>query len=459
MPKVFQNYDINQPLLFEPDLKDWLPENHLVYFISEVVESLDLSEIYRSYEEKGLRGAPPIDPRLMLKILIYGYSVGIRSSRKIEKATYEDVGFRVLSCDQHPDHDTIAAFRRRHIGALPNLFVQVLRLCQEAGLVKLGNVSLDGTKIKANAKKSKSRKYEKAKKSMQELEKEIQALLKAAEDTDVQEDRKYGKRKRGDELPARLSDLKKRRAIIQKLLKKIQAEAQEKCEAYEAEKSRKKQEDEDWLAETGEKIESRPPKNPNGKPVEEVVEARRNPTDYDSRIMKDHQTGGYIQGYNCQAAVDAESQVIVAADVVNQPNDKQLAPPMMDQVKSNLDRLPETLTADTGYFSERDVVTLEKMGIDPYIPPTKDAKGRRTINEGHRCRRITVTGHMRKKLATKTGQRIYRARKTITEPVFGQLKASRNFRHFLLRGQENVKGEWQLIAICHNLGKLKQRRR
>src|SRR5690606_22336428 len=191
MPKVFQNYDINQPLLFEPDLKDWLPENHLVYFISEVVESLDLSEIYRSYEEKGLRGAPPIDPRLMLKVLIYGYSVGIRSSRKIEKATYEDVGFRVLSCDQHPDHDTIAAFRRRHIGALPNLFVQVLRLCQEAGLVKLGNVSLDGTKIKANAKKSKSRKYEKAKKSMQELEKEIQALLKAAEDTDVQEDRKY----------------------------------------------------------------------------------------------------------------------------------------------------------------------------------------------------------------------------------------------------------------------------
>lgn len=453
MSKVFRGYDVRQPLLFATDLREWLPESHLVHFISDVVESLDLAEIYKSYAPRDTRGAPPIDPRLMLKVLIYGYSVGIRSSRKLEKATYEDVGFRILCCDQHPDHDTIASFRKRHLKALHGLFVQVLRLCQEGGLVKLGHVSLDGTKIKANAKKSKSRTYTKLKKSERELTSEIDTILAEAQAVDAEEDRRYGKR-RGDELPERLQDLKNRREVIKELLGKIKKEAKSKRAEYKAEKKRKKQEDDDWFAETGERIESRPPNNPIGKPIEDVVPARRNPTDYDSRVMKDHQTGGYIQAYNCQAVVDADSQVIVAVEVTNQTNDKQLAPTMMAAVKENTGRFPETLTADAGYFSERDIISLEKSGIDPYIPPTIKSKGKRTINVGRNLRRTTVTGFMREKLSSKTGERIYRARKTIVEPVFGQLKAQRNFRQFLLRGQSQVRGEWQLAAICHNLGKL-----
>jgi len=454
MPRVFRDYNVNQPMLFGPDVREWLSDAHPSHFISDVVEKLDLTKIYKSYESKGLRGAPPIDPRLLLKIMIYGYSIGTRSSRKLEKATYEDVAFRILSCDQHPDHDTIAAFRRRHIKSIHGIFLQVLTLCQEAGLVKMGHVSLDGTKVKASANKSKSRNYEQAKKSQEELNAEIRAALTDAKNTDAAEDKKYGKGRRGDELPLRLKNSASRKIIIDQLLAKIEVEATQRCREYVDEKAEKKKEDDLWMEENGEKFERRPPVNPNGKSVAEIVPARRNPTDYDSRIMKEHQSGGHIQGYNCQAAVDADSQVIVAAEVTNQVNDKQLAPKMMAEVEKNTGKTPKIMTADNGYFSERDIVNLEKMGIDPYIPPTSNTIGKRHINVGQQCRRLTVTAFMREKLNSKTGGDIYRKRKTITEPVFGQLKEARRFRTFLLRGTEKVRGEWQLMAICHNLGKL-----
>ena len=247
MPRVFRDYNVNQPMLFGPDVREWLSDAHPSHFISDVVEKLDLTKIYKSYESKGLRGAPPIDPRLLLKIMIYGYSIGTRSSRKLEKATYEDVAFRILSCDQHPDHDTIAAFRRRHIKSIHGIFLQVLTLCQEAGLVKMGHVSLDGTKVKASANKSKSRNYEQAKKSQEELNAEIRAALTDAKNTDAAEDKKYGKGRRGDELPLRLKNSASRKIIIDQLLAKIEVEAAQRCREYVDEKAEKKKEDDLWM--------------------------------------------------------------------------------------------------------------------------------------------------------------------------------------------------------------------
>jgi transposase len=452
MSRMFRSYNMNQPMLFAPDVREWLPSEHLAYFISDVVESMPLKEIYESYQSRHSRGAPPIDPRLLLKLIIYGYCSGTRSSRRIEKATYENVAFRVLACDEHPDHDSIASFRSRHIKALSQIFVDVLKLCQKAGLVKMGHVSLDGTKIKANANKSKSRHFEDLKKSEAELEKEVSSILAEAAEIDAEEDRKYGKGKRGEEMPKHLQDRKKRLQIVQDLVAKMEEEAKEKRREYAKEKAKKKTEDDAWMEESGTKIERRPPKNPTDKPTEEVITARRNPTDYDSCIMKESQTGGYIQGYNCQAAVDDKSQIILAVEVENQPNDKQLAPGMMEKVQANTGVLPTFLTADNGYFSERDIVTLEKMGIDPYIPPTEKGEGKRKINASGGTR--TITTFMRDKLESKTGASIYKLRKSTVEPVFGQIKEAKGFRSFLLRGLEKVRGEWELMALSHNLMKL-----
>ncbi len=452
MLKKFRSYDMNQPFLLPPDMKDWLSENHLSYFISELVDHMDLTEIYGDY--MNTRGKPAFDPRLLLKLLIYGYCVNVRSSRKIEKKTFEDIPFRVLAADQHPDHDTISEFRRRHLSSFSVLFLQVLEVAKKAGLVKAGHISLDGTKVKANAKKSKSRKYSEMLKTTEDLETEIAQILAEAEETDRREDKLYGKGKTGEELPKKLLDKKKRKALIEKLIRETEAEAEDRGRELREEKKRKAQQDSRWEEETGQKIERRPPTAPpEGEPAP-ITEARRNPTDFESRIMKDSQTGGYIQGYNCQAAVDADSQVIVAADVVNNTNDKQLLVPMMDQVKSNIGLDPQTATADNGYYSERDIVSLMERGIDPYVPPTKNTKGKRRIPVGRNGKKRTVTEHMRDKLETKTGHEIYKTRKSITEPVFGQIKEQMGFRSFLLRGLEKAKAEWQLIAMGHNIRKI-----
>jgi len=450
----FRYYDFNQDFLLPPSLREWLPKGHLAYFVSEIIESLDLSDIVSSYQGKTAAGAPAMDPRLMLKLLVYGYCVGIRSSRKIERASYEDVAFRVLATDQHPDHDTISTFRRRHIDALNQLYVQVLRLCQEAGLVKLGYVALDGTKVKAFANKSKSRTYVQLMKSKKELEEMVEQILREAEEEDQREDKKYGKGKRGDELPEDLQDPTKRLEKIKHFLKKIEAEAQDEKIRVEEETKRKKNEDRQWEEETGQKVPARYPQSPGVGKKPLITEARRNPTDFDSRIMKEQSSGGFIQAFNCQAAVDKESQVIVAQRVVNQVNDKQLAPPMTEKIRQNVGKLPRRLAADKDYYSERDVATLQNAGVSCYIPPTEKAEGKRRTDSGK-----TITEQMRRKLDTGIGKGFYGLRKTVVEPVFGQIKERQRFRQFLLRGINKVAGEWALITLCHNLHKLHLARR
>lgn len=445
----FRYYDFNQDFLLPPSLREWLPEEHLAYFVSDIIESLDLSDIVSSYEGKTGAGAPAMDPRMMLKLLVYGYCVGVRSSRKIERASYEDIAFRVLATDQHPDHDTIACFRERHLEALNELFVQVLRLCQEAGLVKLGYVALDGTKVKAHANKSKSRTYEQLMKSKEELEEEVEKILREAEEEDRREDEKYGRGKRGDELPEELRNPAKRLEKISQLLKKMEAEGEDERVRVEQEKRQKQKEDKEWEKETGQRVPGRYPQAPGVGKKPLITESRRNPTDFDSRIMKEQSSGGFIQAYNCQAVVDRESQVIVAQQVVNQVNDKQLAPLMMKNVQLNMGQVPRRMAADADYFSERDICTLEKSGVNCYIPPREDAQGKRLIPSG-----ITITEQMRRKLSRGTGKCFYRLRKTVVEPVFGQIKERQKFRQFLLRGIDKAAGEWALVTLCHNLQKL-----
>lgn len=454
MRRQFRDYNPNQPFLFQQDIRDWLPDSHLSHFISDAVEGLDLEKIIRSYENQTGKGQPPIDPRCLLKLLIYGYSVGIRSSRGIEKASYEDVAFRILSCGQHPDHDTIASFRRRHIDEFGNIFRQVLVLCQKAGLVKVGHVSLDGTKIKGNASKSKARTYDQALKSSAELKEEIAGMLAEADAVDEAEDCKYGKGKRCDELPMKLRNRKRRLALIEELIGKMEEEAKDEKQNYEEEKEQRKKEDEKWMQDNGFKFERRAPRNLAKLKTGEIITSRRSTTDYDARIQKDHQTGGYILGYNSQAAVDGASQIILAAEVFSESNDKQLAPPMMAAVRQNTGQYPAILTADTGFWSERDAVKLEGWGIDPYIPPTSQCEGKRKIRVSISGKIQTVTEFMRAKLETKTGREIYRQRKMTVEPVFGQIKEQRQFRKFLLRGLDRVRGEWQLICMATNLRKL-----
>lgn len=440
-------------MLLPPDLNDWLGEKHLARYISDVVESLDLTAVYRRYESRTGAGAPALDPRLLIKVLIYGYACGVRSSRKLEKACQEVVPFRVLSCQQSPDHDTINEFRRRHLEDVRHIFQQVLVMCQKAGLVKLAHVSLDGTKISASANKSKSRKYEQYLKSEEELREEIKQMFDEAEAIDAEEDRLYGKGNRGDELPLELQDPKKRLEFIRDQLAKMNAEAKDKKKKVEKEKEEKKREDKTWMEENGFKFERRSPTIPPTDDPGKIIKARRNPTDYDSRIMKHTQTGGYIQAYNAQALVDASSQVIVGADVFNQPSDKQLIRPMLEVLRENTGgNLPTFLSADNGYFSERDVVYVERQGIDPYIPPTEKDLGKRFIMVGRK--KMTVTQFMREKLRSKTGRSIYKLRKTVAEPVFGQIKSARGFNRFLLRGLHKVRSEWQLAALAHNLCKL-----
>jgi hypothetical protein len=359
---------------------------------------------------------------MMVALLLYGYCVGVASSRKIKKRTHEDVAFRVIAGNTHPDHTCISEFRRIHLKALAELFLQVLRLCQKAGLVKLGHVALDGTKMKANASKHKAMSYERMKQDDQKLKKKIAELLRAAERADAEEDAQYGKGRGGDELPEELQRAEGRRERIQMLMAELEAEAEEQREAAKA----------------------------SGTPT---PEAQRNFTDADSRIMK--AGDGFIQGYNCQAAVDEEHLIIVAQEVTNQPPDVEHLIPMIDRVVFNCDEAPVNFSADSGYLSETNLVGAYQRGVDPHI-----ATGRRKHGEapptvrGRPPANLTLKQSMARKLATKRGAAVYSRRKVIAEPPFGHIKHVRGFRQFLLRGLAKVRGEWSLIALTHNLLKL-----
>jgi len=455
MSKQFRNCDLNQALLLPPSLQDWLPEEHVARFVADVVDTLDLSEFYRKHEERDGRGQAAYDPRMMVRLLIYGYCRGVASSRRIEKATYEDVGFRYLAADDHPDHDVIAAFRRENLGPLSQLFVQVLRLCQEAGLVKLGHVALDGTKVKANASKHKAMSYERMGEAEKKLEEEVKALLAEAERMDAEEEGKYGKGKRGDELPGELARRESRLAKIREAKAALEKEAKEQAEAEKVLVEAKLKEREQQEHERGRKFGGRPPEVPNPEEAKPKPNAQRNFTDPDSRIMKDGATKEFVQGYNAQAAVDSEAQVIVAASVTQQGNDKQQLVPMLEEVKAMTGSQPERATADAGYFSEQNVNDPKLEGIDLLVPPERQKHGEQVAGTtvppppG-----AGVAEQMRQKLRTPKGRAVYRMRKAVVEPVFGQIKECRGFRRFLLRGLAQVEAEWQLICATHNLLKL-----
>lgn len=456
MARSFRPYSMDQQFLLPPNLREWVPEGHLSLFISDLVEeSLDLTAILKPYSEGDARGGMPYHPAMMLKVLLYAYCTGKPSSRKIERATYEDVAFRLLAGDQHPDHDSIASFRKRHLKALAGLFLQALKLCEKAGLVKLGHVALDGTKVKANASKHKAMSYERMCETEKRLEEEVKKLLAAAEQKDAEEDARHGKGRSGDELPKELARRESRLSKIREAKAELEKEATERA-VREAEEARAKLEERERREkETGEKPKGPGPRVPDPEQAKPEPKAQKNFTDPESRIMKDGATKGFEQAYNAQAVVDAESQIIVAPAVTQQTNDKQQLVSMLVQVKENLGKLPEKASADAGYFSEANLTDERLANVDLYVPPNRQKHGAKVEEvSGPAAEGATVKEQMQHKLKTAEGRDVYRMRKAIVEPVFGQIKEVRGFRRFSFRGFENVNAEWAFICLTHNLLKL-----
>jgi len=455
MAKTFRPYDLNQALLLPPDLREWLPDGHLALFISDVVDTLNLSAIIRPYETGDERGQPPYHPAMMAKVLLYAYCTGKPSSRKIERATYEDVAFRVLAANQHPDHDSIADFRKRHLPALAELFVQVLKLCEAAGLVALGNIALDGTKVKAHASKHKAMSYARMGEAEQRLNAEVAALLAEAQQVDTAEEAQYGRGRRGDELPAELARRETRLATIRAAKAALEQEAKDRArQAAEAARA-KLDARQQYEAETGQKPKGRAPTVPDPEQAVPTPAAQRNFTDPDSRIMKDGATKSFEQAYNAQAAVDGKAQIIVAAAVTQEANDKQQLVPMLGHVATNLGQWPETVSADSGYFSEANVTAPELATVDLYVPPDRQKHGPPPADGSHPTPSANpIIEQMRQKLKAPAGHAVYARRKAIVEPVFGQIKEVRGFRRFSFRGLAHVTAEWALICLTHNLLKL-----
>jgi transposase len=447
---------VNQTLLFPPSLHDWLPEGHLARFLLDVVSALDLSAIYKSYQDKDGRGQAAYAPEMMVRLLLYGYAKGVYSSRKIQTRTFEDVAFRFLSGDQHPDHATIAEFRKRHLDALSGLFTQALLLCSEAGLVKLGHVSIDGTKIKANASKHKAMSYKHMNETEARLKQEIDALLAEAEKTDAEEDAQYGKGKHGDELPAELQRRESRLQKIGEAKAALEQDAKEKASQQRAEAEQKLAEREEEEQRTGKKKGGRKPELPDPEQAKPDDTAQRNFTDAESRIMPDGANkGSFVQAYNAQIAVDAASQVIVAAEVTQETNDKKQLLPMIALIAANLEQKPEKVSADTGYFSDANVTDESVKDVDLYVATGRDKHGDAVETSSDPPPPDASSKEaMREKLRTEAGRAVYKMRKAIVEPVFGHIKEQRGFRRFSLRGKENVSREWKLVCAVSNLLKL-----
>jgi transposase len=455
MGKTFRAYNLDQRLLLPPDMRQWLPEGHLALFLLDVVSQLDLTEILEVYEQGDGRGQPPYHPAMMVTLLVYAYCVGKPSSRKIERATYDEVPYRVLAGDQHPDHDSIAAFRQRHLRALARLFVQVLQLCEAAGLVKLGHVALDGTKIKANASKHKAMSYARMCAKEQELEQEVARLLEQAQQVDTAEDAAYGTGRRGDELPAELARRETRLRKIREAKAALEAAARAQAEQAAAQARAKLAERARHEAETGKKVGGRPPQVPDPDAAPPAPTAQRNFTDPESRIMKDGATKGFEQAYNAQAAVDSTAQIIVAATVTQASNDKQQLVPVLAQVQANCGRLPAQVSADAGYFNTEHLTDETLRGVDLYVPPDRQKHGAAPEpSSAVAPADASVADRMRHKLKTAAGHAVYKWRKAIVEPVFGQNKEVRGFRRFSFRGLAKVEAEWDLICLTHNLLKL-----
>ncbi|MDP6097741.1 MAG: IS1182 family transposase [Gammaproteobacteria bacterium] len=447
MSKTYRQWNPNQQYLLPPSVQDWLPENNLVYFILDTVNELDITVITQKYEQEK-RGFPPFHPRMMAALLLYSYCRGVFSSRKIMQACQERLTFRVIAGDDIPNFRTISDFRKLHLKELQQLFVQVLQLCQEAGLVKLGHIALDGTKIKANASRHKAMSYGRMLTEEKRLKEEIKQLLEKAEAIDEKEDNKYGPNRCGDELPEELARRESRLKRIQKAKKALETKAK-----AAAQQARKEREQEDF------KNEDKPKRGRKRKAVSEIPADNKqyNFTDPESGIMKANNKG-WDQCGNAQTAVDSKKQIIVACDVTDESNDKQQFEPMLEQAQENVgeDKKIKVASADSGYYSESNVKFAEDKKIDTYIATkrTKHSDPVMKTPRGRPPKDLTVQEKMARKLRTKKGRETYSKRKSIVEPVFGQIKRARGFVQFSLRGLEKMRGEWALVCLTHNLLKL-----
>jgi transposase len=424
MAKTYRPYVPEQDLLLPPSLREWLPENHLAFFVSDLIDQLDLSAITSVYENED-RGYPPYHPVMLTKVVVYAYCVGVFSSRRIQRRLVEDVAFRVLAAGNEPDFRTIADFRKRHLTALRGFFEQVLRLARELGAPRVGRVALDSSKIKANASKHKAMSYGRMREKQRQLRDEVNDLLAQAEAADAAEDAEYGPDQRGDELPAELQRRESRLKRIREAKRALEARA--KAEAAAA-----------------------------GKPAETAKpdpKAQYNFTDPESRIMKG--PDGFVQAYNVQVAVD-DLQLILGQAVTQETNDKKQLMPMIRTIERQAGDTPDQVLADAGYCSDESLNAIAGTGIDAYISTRKQKHGERLgpCPRGPLPKTATIVDRMARKLQTKTGAAAYAARKGIVEPVIGQIKQARGFRQFLLRGLEKVQGEWSLVCTTHNILKL-----
>jgi len=424
MAKTYRPYVPEQDLLLPPSLREWLPEEHLAFFVSDLIDQLDLSAITTGYEDEE-RGYPPYHPVMLTKVLVYAYCVGVFASRKIQRRLVEDVAFRVLAAGNAPDFRTIADFRKTHLTALRGFFEQVLHLARELGTPCVGRVALDGSKIKANASKHKAMSYGRMRETQTQLRDEVTGLLAQAEAADTADDAEYGADRRGDELPA---ELQRRESRLKRIREAKQAlEARAKAEAAAA---------------------GHPPESAKPDP-----KAQYNFTDPESRIMKG--PDGFVQAYNVQVAVD-ELQLIVGQAVTQETNDKKQLMPMITTIEQQSGDTPSQLLADAGYCSEENLTAIDDTTIDAFISTRKQKHGDPPgpCPRGPLPQTATMVDRMSRKLHTKAGAAVYAARKGIVEPVIGQIKHARGFRQFLLRGFEKVQGEWSLVCTTHNILKL-----
>ena len=512
--RLYKSYNPHTSYLLPPVMNDWLPKNHMIWFLIDLLSEMDLSAFERPILSR--RGQPAYPPRLLLTLLLYGYCTGCTSSRKIECKTYEDVAFRIAAGDQHPDHDTLCRFRKRNLKAFHQLFTQILCLAQEMQLVSLGTVSLDGTKIKANASKHKAMSYQRMQTKEKELQETVRALLKEAEVTDQEETKRYGKGSNLHTLPEELAYQQKRLETIRQAKQALEQEAQQEALANTKEqklhrentnheeekengntnepnketqkgspnnsseemKENQKEETPDQQEQEEPKEESKDLQESHGKanltelqskslPVAPSPTKQRNFTDPDSRIVRDSSHKTFVQGYNTQALVEENHQFIVATHVTQEANDKQQVIPMIEELQKQLHQRPTHLLADAGYCSEENLHYLHTQGIDAYVATgrmthnhTKETEKRKskqkTKNTNHtkKAKSNPYVQTMKQKLQTPEGKRTYGRRKGMVEPIFGWIKSIKRIDQFQLRGFEAVQGEWSLIALTHNLDRL-----
>ena len=439
--QVFRRWDVSQGDLFPATFRESVPREHLVHFVRDlVVEDLDLSAIYATYTET--KGQPPYDPRLMTALLLYSYCRGVYTSRRIERSCEERLDVRALVGAEHPDHSTIAKFRKDHADALAGLFVQVLALCRNAGMAKLGHVALDGTKMQANASKHSAMSYKRMLEAEPELAGMVAEWMESARQGDEADDIEFGEALRGDEVPAHIKAAVHKMAKIAVARERLEDEAKREAERVAAARAAREEE-------LGHKLSGPKPRSLKGVPEDK---AQSNFTDPESRIMKTKD--GYEQAYTAHAAVDAADHVIVSQDVTATQNDGPELESMMDQIESNVGARPTQLSADAGYCSEENLAALDERKIDAYIATGRQKHGTASATDHEEKRQGPLASAMREKLRAGGWESPYRLRKHTVEPVFGQIKEARGFRRFLRRGLANVKAEWAMLCTVHNLLKL-----